>query len=138
MVTYDVPEKELTQLECILCSLDTKPCTVPKIEGHIIYAHEARLDGEITPFITIEIGNDYASFSLTRHYRSLVKGLIDLGNDLRTSKLTLRVFHLPPATSTTDRNGRTVYRYRANAFTLAILERSEEHTSELQSPDHLV
>ncbi len=122
MVTYDVPEKELTQLECILCSLDTKPCTVPKIEGHIIYAHEARLDGEITPFITIEIGNDYASFSLTRHYRSLVKGLIDVGNDLRTRKLTLRVFHLPPATSTTDRNGRTVYRYRANDYTLAILE----------------
>jgi DNA replication ATP-dependent helicase/nuclease Dna2 len=122
MVIHDVPDKELTQLECFLCSLDPQPCTVPKIEGHIIYAHEARLDGEITPFITIEIGNDYASFSLTRHYRSLVKGLIDLGHDLRTRKLTLRVFHLPPATSTTDRNDRRVYRYRANDYTLAILE----------------
>ena len=122
MVTYDVPDKELTQLGCFLCSLNQQPCTVPKLEGHIIYAHEARLDGEITPFITIEIGNDYASFSLTRHYRSLVKGLIDLGNDLRARKLTLRVFHLPPATSTTDRNGRKVNRYRANDYTLAILE----------------
>ena len=122
MVTYDVPDKELTQLGCFLCSLNPQPCAVPKLEGHIIYAHEARLDGEITPFITIEIGNDYASFSLTRHYRSLVKGLIDLGNDLRARKLTLRVFHLPPATSTIDRNGRKLNRYRANDYTLAILE----------------
>jgi DNA replication ATP-dependent helicase Dna2 len=122
MVTYYAPDKEQTQLECFLCALDPHHCTVPRLEGHIIHAHEARLDGEITPFITIEIGNDYASFSLTRHYRSLVKGLIDLGNDLRTRKLNLRIFHLPPATRTTDRNGRTVYRYRANDYTLAILE----------------
>src|SRR5207247_7305888 len=104
MVTYDGHNQEQTRLECFLCSLDPQPCTIPKIEGHIIYAHEARLDGEITPFITLAIGNDYASFSLTHHYRSLVKGLIDLGNDLRAKKFTLRVFHLPPATNTTDRN----------------------------------
>jgi len=122
MVTHDGHYQEQTQHACFLCSLDQQPCAVPKLEGYISYAHEAKLDGEITPFITIDIGNDYASFSLTRHYRSLVKGLIDLGNDLRKRKLTLRVFHLPPATSATDRNGRTVYRYRANDYTLAILE----------------
>jgi DNA replication ATP-dependent helicase Dna2 len=122
MVTYDGHNQEQTQHKCFLCALDPHACMVPTIEGHILYAHEAKLDGEITPFITIEQGNDFASFSLTRHYRSLVKGLIDLGNDLRTYKLTLRVFHLPLATSTIDRNGRTVYRYRANDYTLAILE----------------
>jgi DNA replication ATP-dependent helicase/nuclease Dna2 len=122
MVTYDGHNQEQTEYKCFLCSLDPHACMVPTIEGHILYAHEAKLDGEITPFITIEIGNDYASFSLTRHYRSLVKGLIDLGNGLLTKKLTLRVFHLPFATSTIDRNGRTVYRYRANEYTLAILE----------------
>jgi DNA replication ATP-dependent helicase/nuclease Dna2 len=122
MVTYDGHNQDQTQNKCFLCSLDPHPCMVTSIEGHILYAYEANLDGETTPFITIERGNDFASFSLTRHYRSLVKGLIDLGNGLRTQKLTLRVFHLPLATSTVDRNGRTVYRYRANDYTLAILE----------------
>ena len=122
MVIYESHNQEQTQHTCFICSLDPHPCTVPSIEGRILYAHEAKLDGEITPFITIEIGNNFASFSFTRHYRSLVKGLIDLGNGLRTKKLTLRVFHLPLATSTIDRDGRTVYRYRANDYTLAILE----------------
>src|SRR6266566_8511696 len=122
MLAHDVREPEETQHECFLCSLDSQPCAVPKLEGYISYVHEAKVDGEITPFITVDLGNDYASFSLTRYYRSLVKGLIDLGNDLRKRKLTLRVFHLPPASSTTDRKGRTVYRYRANDYTLAILE----------------
>ena len=122
MVTLNGHNQEQAQHKCFLCSLDPHPCTVASIEGRILYAYEAKLDGEITPFITIERGNDFASFSLTRHYLSLVKGLIDLGNDLRTQKLMLRVFHLPLATSTTDRNGRTVYRYRANDYTLAILE----------------
>ena len=122
MVTFNSHNQEQTQHKCFLCSLDPHPCTVAGIEGRILYAYEANLDGEITPFITIERGNDFASFSLTRHYRSLVKGLIDLGNGLRTQKLILRVFHLPIATSTIDRNGHTVYRYRANDYTLAILE----------------
>jgi DNA replication ATP-dependent helicase/nuclease Dna2 len=122
MVTFNVHNKEQTQHKCFLCSLDPHPCTVASIEGRILYAYEATLDGEITPFITIERGNDFASFSLTRLYRSLVKELIDLGNGLRAQKLMLRVFHLPLATNTIDRNGRTVYRYRANDYTLAILE----------------
>jgi DNA replication ATP-dependent helicase/nuclease Dna2 len=122
MVTFNGHDQEQTQHTCFLCALDPHPCSIPSIEGPILYAYEAKLDGETTPFITIERGNDFASFSLTRHYRSLVKGLIDLGNDLRTQKLTLRVIHLPLPTSTIDRNGRTVYRYRANDYTLAILE----------------
>ena len=122
MVTLNGHNQEQTQHKCFLCSLDPHPCTVASIEGRILFAYEAKLDGEITPFITIERGNDFASFSLTRHYLSLVKGLIDLGNGLRTQKLMLRVFHLPLATNTIDRNGRTVYRYRANDYTLAILE----------------
>ena len=47
---------------------------------------------------------------------------MEMGDGLRAKKLTLRVFHLPQATSAIDRNGRTVYRYRANEYTLAILE----------------
>jgi DNA replication ATP-dependent helicase Dna2 len=122
MVTFNGHNQDQTQHKCFICSLDPHPCMVPSIEGPILFAYEAKLDGEITPFITIERGNDFASFSFTHHYRSLVKGLVELGNGLRTKKLTLRVFHLPAATSTVDRNGRTVYRYRANDYTLAILE----------------
>ena len=122
MVAFNDLNQDQTPHNCFLCSLDPHPCSVPIIEGPIAYAHEARLDGEITPFISIEKGNDIASFSLTHHYRGLVRLLIELGDGLRTKKLTLRVFHLPQATSAIDRNGRTVYRYRANEYTLAILE----------------
>ena len=122
MVAFKDLNQDQTQHNCFLCSLDTYPCSVPFIEGPIAYAHEARLDGEITPFISIITGNDLASFSLTHHYRSLVRQLMEMGDGLRAKKLTLRVFHLPQATSALDRNGRTVYRYRANDYTLAILE----------------
>ena len=122
MVVFNDLNQDQTQHNCFLCSLDPYPCSVPSIEGPIAYAHEARLDGEITPFISIERGNDLASFSLTHHYRGLVRSLIEMGDGLRAKKLTLRVFHLPQATSAIDRNGRTVYRYRANDYTLAILE----------------
>ncbi|HYA98990.1 MAG TPA: AAA domain-containing protein [Ktedonobacteraceae bacterium] len=123
MITSNEPEQEQTQHHCFLCSLDQQPCSVPSLEGLIVRVHEAKLDGESTPFITIEQGNDFASFSLTHHYRSLVKELKALGDDnLRAKKLILRVFHLPAPSSTVDRNGRTVYRYRANDYTLAILE----------------
>src|SRR6266699_1110320 len=114
---------EQTQQECFFCALDPNaPCTVPQLKGHIIYAHEVKVDGEMTPFITIDLGTEYASFSLTRHYRSLVKGLNDLGIDLRKTKLTLCVYHLPQASSTTEHKGRILHRYRANDYTLAILE----------------
>jgi DNA replication ATP-dependent helicase/nuclease Dna2 len=123
MVTSDEHRQGRTQHNCFLCSIDPHPCSVPLLEGPIVRVHEAKLEGETTPFITIQLGNDFASFSLTHYYRSLVKELKTLGDDkLRAKKLMLRVFHLPRATSTVDRDGRTVYRYRANDYTLAILE----------------
>ena len=122
MVTHDVRQAEQTQRECFLCVLAQQPCAVPQLEGHIISAHEVKVGGEMTPFITITLGEEYASFSLTRHYRSLVKGLMDLGSNLRGRKLTLRVYHLPPAIDAREHKGRTVYRYRTNDYTLAILE----------------
>src|SRR6266516_3875937 len=108
--------------ECFVCSLDQQSCAVPKLEGYIIHAHEFKSGGETIPSITISLGTELASLSLTHHYRSLVQRLTDLGDNLHKRKLRLRVFHLPPASSTTDRKGRTVYRYRTNDYTLAILE----------------
>lgn len=122
MVTHDIREPGQTRHECFLCSLDQQPCAVPRLEGYIISAHEFKVDGEMTPFITIDLGNEYASFSLTRYYRSLVKGLMDIGN-LRKRRFFLRVYHLPsPAISTKEYKGSVLHRYRANDYTLAILE----------------
>jgi DNA replication ATP-dependent helicase Dna2 len=122
MVTHDSRDQEQRKHECFLCSLDQQSCAVPKLEGYIIHAHEFKSDGETVPSITISLGTELASLSLTHHYRSLVQGLTDLGDNLHKRKLRLRVFHLPPAIGTTENKGRTVHRYRANDYTLAILE----------------
>src|SRR5215472_11173436 len=122
MVTPVSHDQEKTQHECFLCSLDQQPCEVPKLEGYIIHAHEFKSRGEPIPSITISLGTELASLSLTHHYRSLVQRLTDLGDNLHKRKLRLRVFHLPPAYGTTENKGRTVHRYRANDYTLAILE----------------
>jgi DNA replication ATP-dependent helicase Dna2 len=108
--------------ECFVCSLDQQSCAVPRLEGYIIHAHEFKSGGETIPSITISLGTELASVSLTHHYRSLVQRLTDLGDNLHKRKLRLRVFHLPPATGTAESKGRTVHRYRANDYTLAILE----------------
>src|SRR5260221_9378241 len=81
MVTHDARQAEQTRHECFLCVLAQQPCAVPQLEGHIISAHEVKVGGEITPFITITLGEEYASFSMTRHYRILVQGLMDLGSN---------------------------------------------------------
>ncbi len=122
MVTYDGHNQEHAQHECFLCSLDPQPCAVSKLEGYIIHAHEFKSGSETVPSITINLGTALASLSLTHHYRTLVKGLTDLGENLHKRRLKLRVFHLPPAIGTTTQKGRIVYRYRANDYTLAILE----------------
>src|SRR5947209_5353154 len=108
--------------ECFLCVLDPYPCAVKKLEGRIINAYEGQADGEKVPFITLDTGTAFASLSLTRYYLSLVKGLSALGDAIRHSNLVLRVYHLPPVVNITEHKGRSVYRYRANAYTLAILE----------------
>ena len=122
MVTHDSRDQEQKRHECFLCSLDQLPCAVPKLEGYIIHAHEFKSGGETIPSITISLGTELASLSLTHHYRSLVQRLTDLGDNLHKHKLRLRVFHLPPAIGTAESKGRIVYRYRANDYTLAILE----------------
>jgi DNA replication ATP-dependent helicase Dna2 len=115
-------DPEQNRHDCFVCSLDQQPCAVPKLEGYIIHAHEFKSGGETIPSITISLGTELASLSLTYHYRSLVQGLTDLGDNLHKRKLRLRVFHLPPAIGTAESKGRTVHRYRANDYTLAILE----------------
>ena len=124
MVTHNCHSQEHAQHECFLCSLDPQPCAVPKLEGYIIHAHEFKSGSEPVPSITISLGpgSELASLSLTHHYRTLVKGLTDLGDNLHKRRLKLRVFHLPPATGTTMQKGRVIHRYRANDYTLAILE----------------
>ncbi|HZU68054.1 MAG TPA: AAA domain-containing protein [Ktedonobacteraceae bacterium] len=126
MVLYDVktgkPATGAHSEDCFLCILDTQPCTVKKLEGYIIHAQEVRSEGEVVPFVTINLGTELAALTLTRYYRSLIQGLVGLGSDLHKRKLKLRVYHLPPAIRTTESKGRLVRHYRANDHTLAILE----------------
>src|SRR6185312_9293853 len=86
-----------SEQECFLCILDPQPCSIKKLEGYIIHAQEVRSDGETVPFITINLGTELAALTLTRYYRSLAQGLIELGPDLHKRKLMMRVYHLPPS-----------------------------------------
>jgi DNA replication ATP-dependent helicase Dna2 len=122
MTAPDAREQSEAKQECFLCALDPHPCTEKMIEGRIVAAHEFNVNGEITPSITLETGTTFAAVSLTSYYRSLVKGLRELGTEIRKRQLTLRVYHLPPLTHITEHHGRIVHRYRANSYTLAVLE----------------
>lgn len=127
MVLHDVRDEEQaresdSQQECFLCVLDPQSCSVKKLEGNIIDAREVRSHGEMVPFITINLGTELAALTLTRYYRSLVQELVELGPGLHKRKLMLRIYHLPPAIRTTENKGRVVHHYRANDYTLAILE----------------
>src|SRR5579883_796298 len=114
-------EQKSTQV-CFLCALDPHPCAVARLEGQIVAAHETLVEGERKPWVTLRMGETYASITLTRYDRPLVRGLRALDGSLEQRHLTLRVYHLPPAIHTTTHNGRSVDRYRANSYTLAILE----------------
>ena len=92
-----------TAQTCFLCALDpaAQPCALPRLEGLLIAAHETQIDGEVVPWVTLRCGEQYASITLTRSYRELVRGLRALDGPLADHQLTLRVYHLPPVTQTT-------------------------------------
>jgi len=115
-------ELEADQQDCFLCVLDEQPCAVKKLEGRIIAAREFRQDEETSPYITLDLGSSLASIRLTYAYRSLVRSLKELGDSLAKRRLTLRVYHLPAAVSTTEHKERVLDRYIAGDYTLAILE----------------
>src|SRR5579885_2418329 len=123
MAVHEPLEEEQKAAQvCFLCALDPHPCAVARLEGQIVAAHEATVEGESKPWVTLRVEETYASITLTRYDRPLVRGLRALGGSLEKRHLTLRVYHLPPALHTTTHNGRSVDRYRANIYTLAILE----------------
>ncbi|HET8844578.1 MAG TPA: AAA domain-containing protein, partial [Ktedonobacteraceae bacterium] len=124
MAVYKPVENPQEAPACFLCELDpdTHPCAVPRLEGLVIAAHVTMLDGEAVPWVTLKMGDAFASITLSRYYREMVKGLRALGGSLEKYQLTLRVYHLSPAINTTTHHDRHVDRYRANSYTLAVLE----------------
>src|SRR4051812_12109848 len=124
MVVHTSVEDSQDISTCFLCALDPDPhpCAVPRLEGYVIAAHVANLDGEAVPWVTIKVGEAYASVTLNRYYREMVKGLRALSGSLEEYQLLLRIYHLPPPMNTTIHHGRNVDRYRANSYTLAVLE----------------
>lgn len=108
------------QTDCFLCTLDPHRCAVEQLSGRVVAARERSINGELLPFITIDIGTILVSLALTSYYRSLVKQLA--GVDLRAHRLTLRVYHLPNASKIGEYKDRPIHRYTANSYTLAVLE----------------
>src|SRR5712692_10994511 len=97
MTTPDVRAQDGATQNCFLCVLDPHPCAETQIEGRIVAARERKLNGETVGYITLDSGTSFVSLALTRHYRSLVKGLLALGSNIGSFNLTLRVYHLPNA-----------------------------------------
>src|SRR5258708_21393512 len=96
-----------TQQTCFLCALDPYPCSVLQLEGLISTVGEIQQEGEAIPWIMLKLSETYALIKLNRYYHALVKALRALGGPLEKYHLTLRVYHLPPATNTTVHNERT-------------------------------
>lgn len=107
---------------CFLCALDPHPCAVARLQGQIVAAHEVMINGERQHRVTLRTGETDASITLTFYDRPLVQSLRMLGGPLQQRHLTLRVYHLPPALSTTMNHDRRVDHYCANPYTLVILE----------------
>lgn len=121
MAIHEPTREQQAAQSCFLCVLDPRPCVVPRLEGLLIAANETELDGEVVPWVTVKVGERYASITLSRYYRSMVKSLRALGGSLEKYHLHLRIYHLPEANNTTLHKGRVVDRYRAGSYTLAIL-----------------
>lgn len=120
-------EAEARQQECFLCALDPHPCAQKRIEGSIRAVAERKVDGEWIPFITLNTGTALISLQLTHYYLGLVRELKRLAQQapdrqLRDYSLTLRVYHLPPMTHSSEFKDWPVHHYQANAYTLAVLE----------------
>ena len=115
-------QQETTQAGCFLCALDSQPCAVKRLEGQIISVREFTTEGEVLPYITLDLGGEIATLRLQQTYRSLVKVLNELGANLREHNLTLRVYHLPAAFAVSEHKGHILHRYAATDHTLAILE----------------
>ena len=118
---------EAARQECFLCALDEHPCAQKRIEGSIRAVAERKVDGEWMPFITLNTGTTLISLQLTHYYLGLVRELKRLAEQtpekqLRDYHLTLRVYHLPPMTQSSEFKGWPVQHYQANTYTLAVLE----------------
>ncbi|HZU02992.1 MAG TPA: AAA domain-containing protein [Ktedonobacteraceae bacterium] len=122
--THDGHSQTSTKQACFLCSLDPKgECAETQLEGRIIAAQERVLDGEKTPIVLLDTGTARIELLLDdQYYRNFVKDLKAKSDALGSYHLTLRVYHLPTASVFVEHNGRTRQRYKANSYTMAVLE----------------
>ncbi|WP_052890022.1 AAA domain-containing protein [Thermogemmatispora carboxidivorans] len=108
---------------CFLCALaaSTRPCAVPRLEGFLLAAWEqpAR-SGERLPYLLLKCAEGLVSLQLTRADRRLVQELRARGRRVRG--LRLRAYHLPTPAQHTEQHGRPVLAYRADPWTLVVIE----------------
>lgn len=124
MATSDMVSPQEAKRECFLCALDPRHnCHETQLVGRIVAAQERIIDGARTSVVILDTGTARVELLLEDlYYRSLIKDLRSLGDVLSSYNLTLRIYHLPAAPMTAEYKGRPRLRYRANAYTLAVLE----------------
>ncbi len=122
--TYDGHSQTGTKQTCFLCTLDPKgECAQTELEGRILAAQERVLDGEKTPIVLLDTGAARIELLLDdQYYRNFVRDLKAKSDALGSYHLTLRVYHLPTSAVIVEHNGRTRQRYKANSYTMAVLE----------------
>lgn len=110
--------------ECFLCSLDPHHrCHTPLLEGRLLAARERSFQGAHIPYVLLDTGTEHVEVQLEEHYyRSLVKELHNRRTQLAHHPLRLRIHHLPTAPTTVTYETKSRLRYRANTYTLAVLE----------------
>ena len=125
MAIQDVNQQDAKEHECFLCSLDSQKnfCHTAQLEGNIVAAYEALFNGKKAPVVILDTGITHAAILLDPDfYCSLVNELRARGDILGRYNLILRVYHLPTAPKTLESNGQSRSYYKADAYTLAVLE----------------
>ncbi len=124
MATHDANRQDEQQRECFLCTLDPRqPCHTVQLAGRIVAAQERLIDGERTPVVLLDTGTARVEVHLdSSYYRSLVKELKTRSDVVGPYNLTLRIYHLPTPPTTVTYKEQSRLCYRANAYTLAIVE----------------
>jgi DNA replication ATP-dependent helicase Dna2 len=119
----DQPQ-DLKQHECFLCTLDPKqPCHTALLEGLLVAALERQHNGEHIPIILIDTGTERVEVQLEdSYYRSLIKEIGSRADVLSQYHLTIRLYHLPTAPLSIEYKTGKRWRYKGNAYTMAVLE----------------
>ena len=115
--------------DCFLCTFiragthtnKQVPCAEKHISGTTVLAQVRMVNGKPFPRIIIDQGSKRALIDFDDdYYLDFVRDLSTRGKTVRG--LTLHIYHLPTPPTVTEYQGKPLYQYLANAYTLVVLE----------------